>query len=292
LSRNVIWSLITLFRYVFAILPHRFAVSAGAFLGRTLWFFNRKKVDAAEKRAVRALGKGVTVTRKTVRDSYANLGRSVAEIMRMSSGRLDLDRITTFHGLDNLEKAFSENRGVILLTAHLGNWEILAAQVALKGYPMNAIGAEQRDERITDLIVSTRKKYGVKTISKGFDLKSAIRCLKKQEILGILIDQDVRDKGIVAPFLGIPASTPYGPFKMASKLGCPVLPVFSIRKKDGINHDLYILPPLKEPSCESSGNDMEEAVVHANALLSSWIEKYPEQWLWLYPRWASTTGDR
>lgn len=288
MSKNIIWFLIRTFRYIFSFLPLRVSVALGGSLGCILWALSRKKVDGAEKRAVRALGIGVTHARKTVRESYINLGRSVAEITRMSMKKLDLDSVAHIHGIDNLDRAISEDRGVIFLTSHMGNWEILAAYVASKGYPMNAIGAEQRDERITDMIIRTRDLYGVKTISKGFNLKSAIRCLRDREILGVLIDQDVRDKGIIAPFLGLPASTPYGPFKMAARLGSPILPVFSVRREDGINHDLYILSPLEVDSGDNPDKDMENAVIKANDLLSLWITKYPGQWMWLYPRWAST----
>jgi len=268
----------------------KLSITIGSYIGKLLWFFSRKKVDAAEMRAVKALGVGVTTARKIVRDSYSNLGRSVAEILRMSSKKLDLDELIEFHGEENLKDAFSRNKGVIFLTAHIGNWEMLAAYVASRGYPMKAIGAEQRDERITDLIIHTRKLYGVHTISRGFDLKSALRCLREKQILGVLIDQDVRQKGIIAPFLGLPASTPYGPFKMSSRFGSPVVPVFMIRREDGIHHDLYILPQLEYPSGNDSGSDIERSVIKANSVLSEWIEKYPGQWMWLYSRWASTIG--
>ncbi|HPI97749.1 MAG TPA: lysophospholipid acyltransferase family protein, partial [Synergistales bacterium] len=202
MKKEITWFLIRLISGLFRLLPHGRAVALGGYLGAVLWFFSRNRVDRAEKRAVRALGLGVTIARKIVRGSYENLGRAVAEMSRLPWMLNRLDKFITFHGEDNLTRAIEKGKGVIFLTSHMGNWEMLAAQVSAKGYPMNAIGAEQRDRRITDLIFEIRKKCGVKTISKGFDLKSAIRCLKRGEILGVLIDQDVRDKGIVVPFLG------------------------------------------------------------------------------------------
>lgn len=288
-GRELTWFIIRFFRSLFLMLPHGVSLRMGAFMGKLLWALSKKRVDKAEIRAVQALGTGVTNARRIVRGSYINLGRSIAEIFRMPKINR-LDDLISFHGEDNLEKAINRGKGVIFLTSHFGNWELLAAYVASKGYPMNAIGAQQRDPRITDLIIETREKLGVHTISKGFNLKSAIQCLKRGEILGVLIDQDVRDKGVIVPFMGLPASTPYGPVKIAHKLGSPVLPVFIVRKDDHIHHDIYILPPLEDPEGNPFGEDVEGSTRICNDVLSEWITSHPDHWLWLYPRWASTLG--
>lgn len=289
IKKELTWTAINMFRYLFVKLPHSLSLRVGAGLGVLLWAFSKKRVDKAEKRAVRALGTGVTRARKIVRASYQNLGRSIVEIFRMSEME-NIEEIVTFHGEQNLVQALEKKKGVIFLTAHFGNWELLAAYVASKGFPMNAIGAEQRDPRITDLIVETRNSMGVTTISKGFNLKSALKCLRRGEILGILIDQDVRDKGVVVPFLGLPASTPYGPVKMAQKIGASILPVFIVRQEDNIHHHIHILPPLEDPDGKPFGEDVERSTRLCNDILSKWIKDHPEQWLWLYPRWASTLG--
>lgn len=291
-SRNFTWAVLSGFGRVVNILPHRLSVMIGGWIGLLVWFFSRSRVDRAEARCVKALQVGVTTARRIVRESYLNLGRGLSEFLRLPVlGEHLLDYIE-IHGEENLAEAFSRGKGVILLTAHFGNWEYIAAAQAVKGYPMNAIGAEQRDPRITELVVSLRAACGVKTMSKGFDLKSAIRCLREGQILGILLDQDFGDNGIVLPFLGIPASTPFGPVKMAAKIGSAVVPTFMIRREDGYNHDLYILPPLDEAGGLPFGEYVEASLGLCNDILGEWIRRYPGQWMWLYPRWASTTGDR
>ncbi len=227
-----------------------------------------------------------------MRDSYLNLGRSLAEFLRLPLLGSNVEDYVEIHGEENLQKALAEGHGVILLTAHLGNWELAAAVLGRKGYPMNAIGAEQRDPRITNLVELLRASSLVKTIGKGFDLKAALKCLKKGEILGVLLDQDFGDRGIVAPFLGVDASTPYGPLKMADKIRSRIVPLFIVRRTDGIRHDLHLLPALEPPSGEGFGADLEASVLLCNDVIGEWIVKYPHQWMWLYPRWASTTGDR
>lgn len=291
-SMDFTWTVLSGFARVVSMLPHRIAVSLGAWTGLIVWFFSRSRVDRAEARCVKALQVGVTRARGIVRESYVNLGRGLAEFLRLPVlGDKVLDYVD-IHGEENLKAALGRGKGVIFLTAHFGNWEYDASAMALRGFPMNAIGAEQRDSRITELVVSLRSACGVKTMSKGFDLKSAVRCLREGEILGILLDQDFGNNGMVIPFLGIPASTPFGPVKMAEKIGSAVVPTFIIRREDGLHHDLYILPPLDEAGGMPFGKNVEASLELCNETLGEWIRKHPGQWMWLYPRWASTTGDR
>jgi KDO2-lipid IV(A) lauroyltransferase len=128
-----------------------------------------------------------------------------------------LEKIMTVDGEEHLRRAMELGKGAIFLSAHIGNWEYGAAILAHKGFPINAIGAEQRDPRITEAIVDLRRSAGVKPVGKGLDLKGAISCLKAGEVLAVLLDQDARDMGVVSPFLGFPASTPVGPIKLARK---------------------------------------------------------------------------
>ena len=283
------WKIVSGALQILKIFPLWCAVRLGAFLGLLLWAMSKKRVDKAEKRCVRALQIGVTTARKIVRGSYMNLGRSVLEFVVLPGSGRSMRSIVHIHGEEHLQKAVASGGGVILLSAHMGNWEFGAAALAERGYPMNAIGADQRDDRITDRIIELRALCGVKTVSKGFDLKAAIRCLKQGEVLAILIDQDVRDKGVVVPFLGLPASTPYGPAKIACKLGSVILPSFMIRRGSSAEHDLYILPSPWEKGRPEPDESVEHAMLLCNDLISEWIRRFPEQWMWLYPRWASTS---
>lgn len=288
MNREISWKFLNGLRKGMVALPYSLSVSLGATLGAILWVASKKKVDAAERRCVRALQVGITEARKIVRGSYINLGRSVAEFVSMSKMKDALADLVELHGEEHLQKAFDRGKGVILLSGHLGNWELGAAAIAARGYPMNVIGADQRDERITNLIIRNREKCGVKTVSKGFDIKSAIQCLRRGEVLAILVDQDVRNKGVVVPFLGLPASTPYGPAKIALKLQCSLLPVFMIRRGTSFRHDFHILPSPWKNGYPEPEEDMETSMSVCNNFIGEWIRKCPDQWMWLYPRWAST----
>ncbi|SDY10986.1 KDO2-lipid IV(A) lauroyltransferase [Acetomicrobium thermoterrenum DSM 13490] len=292
MTQELIWLGIQYLSMQSHLLPHSAALSLGGSLGRMVFSLNKDKSSKAIIRCSKFLGCSLEVAREVVAKSYINLGRSVVEFLNLAKIGKKIDEIVSVHDIENLNDALACGRGVILLTAHLGNWELAAAYLGIKDYPMRAIGAEQRDARITKLITDIRASCGVETIGKGFDLRGAIKCLQEGNILGVLLDQDAKDKGIIAPFLGQPASTPYGPVKLAMKMRSPIVPLFIVRRKDNIHHDLYFLPSLEERVKDFFDRPIEENVRLCNDILSEWISRHPEQWLWLYPRWASTLGDR
>lgn len=285
------WLLIQRLVKLFRGIPHFLAVRFGGFLGAVLWFLSKKRVDGAEARCVAALGVGPTLARRIVRESYINHGRSVAEFARLPIMKDSLSDMVTVLGEENLKSAFSAGKGVILLSAHLGNWEIGGIRIACMGYPLDAIGADQRDPRVTDLINSIRGEFSIKVIKKGFNLREALTSIKSGKLLVVLLDQDAREKGMVVPFLGLPASTAYGPLKMAAKTGAPLVPYFCVRRGKGSRFDCHILPPVILPRGRISDGEIMEYLKQCNDILSHWIKKHPGQWMWLYPRWASTSGD-
>ena len=287
------WYLICALTKIFCALPHKTAVRLGDLLGRVMWFVCKSKVDKAEKRCVRTLGIGITPARKIVLGSYRNIGRVVAETLRLPKVAPNIDKYVTLQGREILQDALASGKGVILLLGHLDNWEYANIYVS-RFFPLNVIGADQRDPRITELLMKLRSLGGTHNIQKGQGLKGALRCLKNGEVLCILHDQDAKEHGLVVPFLGQPASTPLGIAKLAARFGSAVVPIHIVRNPDGFTHTLTLEPPLRDPSGSTFGEDAETALTMCNDRISDWIREHPDQWLiWLYPRWASTVeGDR
>ena len=92
---------------------------------------------------------------------------------------------------------------------------------------------------------------------------------------------------MVSPFLGSPASTPVGPAKLAAKLGCDVIPGICVRRPDGITFEMKFYPPMKGRNGEPFGKDIQASTDDLNAVISEGIRAYPDQWMWMYPRWES-----
>ena len=285
-KQPLIWGAIQIIKKIIYALPHKQACALGGWIGLLVAFFSKKRVAAAEKRCAKALGVSAEEAARIVRASYRHFGTAAVEFMRQPMMLGKLDGLVRVHGEKNLDDALACGKGVMFITAHLGNWEYAASLFAKHGYPINGLVAEQRDERITALIEEIRVVSKVKVLYKNSDLKKMMQLLRRGELIAVPIDQDARDKGILSPFLGIPASTPTGVAKLADKFDCKVVAGFCVKAEDGI-YDFYLLPALESEDGKRFGEDVQKSIDRCNEVISEWIRKYPEQWMWLYPRWES-----
>jgi KDO2-lipid IV(A) lauroyltransferase len=274
------------------VLGHGAAVKLGGVVGKLVGFFSFSKKARARSRAARSLGVADGRARAIISGAYEHFGKALVEFIRLPKIYGNIDDFVSVKGEENIRKALDMGRGAIFLSAHIGCWEYGAAVLAKHGVPMNALGAEQRDERITKAVSDMRAQVGVKPVGKGMDLRAALACFKKNEVLAILLDQDAKDGGILSPFLGHLASTPFGMIKIAHKYGIPVVPVHITRDADGRRMTMIIEAPLEGRDGKPFGEDIKYAVDKCNERISEWIREKPEQWMWMYPRWESTLNDK
>jgi KDO2-lipid IV(A) lauroyltransferase len=259
----------------------------GGIVGSLIPLFTRNKLKEATDRCAKVLDIPRKEASLIVKGAYRNFGKSTAEFIRIPVMAHKLDEIVTVNGEENLREAYEAGKGVFIVTGHIGNWEYAGAWCAQHGYPMNGLGTDQRDERITNLIMELRNAGGMKALGKASDLKAMIRALQAGEIIAVPVDQEAKKAGIVSPFLGYPASTPIGMAKLADKLGCAVVPAYCVRWLDTHKLELHFLPALKGREGKPYGKDLQSSIDDCNEVISEWIRKYPDQWMWMYPRWES-----
>ena len=190
----------------------------------------------------------------------------------------DASRIT-------LERALTAGRGVVFVTGHLGNWELMAAWLAERGYPIHTVVRSSYDDRFTRLIDAARQKRGIKTILRGAPGSAAamLRALHSGAVLGFLIDQDTDVPSVFVPFFGRRAKTPVGPAVLAARCGAPVVIGTMHRRLDGC-HTIHIEP------CDLDG-DVESDTAAFTAALESRIRRHPSQWIWFHKRWRSNPAE-
>lgn len=268
----------------FVLLP----VRAGKVLGLMLYYFWRRRREIAIENVRRASSSGVVTGKpeEIVRKNFEELGQSIIEIVKIYFGRGKriLDNIS-FKGLENIEKARNKGRGIIFITGHFGNWELLALATSLKITPVSVVARRLDNPFLNNLIERLRSRYGNKVIYKRGALKEIIKTLRKNGSVGILIDQAVLpEEGIIVDFLGRPAWTTKMPVLIARKTASPILPVFIKRNRNG--QEITICP---EVMLLSNNN---EALTENTRLLNSFVEDFikenPEQWLWIHRRWKRT----
>jgi KDO2-lipid IV(A) lauroyltransferase len=258
------------------------AAKIGSILGTVLWLFSFKRVNRLESRCVKSLGVGVTISRKIIKNSYANMGRIITEYLNIKNGE-EAAKLVSFIGEEHLREALKIGRGVILMTAHLANWEIVAAAMRYNNYPLNVIYTPQRNTAgIEDIFREQREKVcGMGLVkSEGAAMKEAFKVLKRGEILVILQDLDARADGTITKFLDLPASSHIGLIKLSNRFNCPIVPGRVVKHEKG-KYIAYYYPPL------SFDENKEKSLYICNNILEAWIREHPDQWMWILDRWGS-----
>ena len=197
----------------------------------------------------------------------------------------DFDNKIEVNGLEYLEKAYEKNKGVIIFTGHIGNWDLLGLYLAWLGYPINGIARMFKNPLINEEILKIRKSRGGKVFDKrGKGVRGAFKSLLKKELLLILGDQDAHSKGTFVKFLNRSASTPTGPVVFAQKTGAIILPAYMVRQ--GESYRLIIEEGI-EVAKSASEDELKDKLQELAHSLGNQVRDYPDQWLWLHRRWKT-----
>ena len=269
------------------LMPHKLALYFGGFLGKIFWLLSWKKVDVCESRCVKALGTGITNARKIILDSYINISRSAIEFIRLEKLMPNIKNLVEFspESIKVLRDAQARNKGVILMIAHLDNWEIAGARATLEGFNLTPIYTPQKNY-IENFIMSKRTQTaGMNMIKdKGRDMRKIFKTLKENGIIIILQDLDARSDGVITNFFNMPASTHEGIIKLYKKFGSPIVPALFYRdEKDFTKHHIIINEVLSDKF--KPDDDIKTCLNTCNKIIESWIKKFPDQWLWLLDKW-------
>ncbi|MDP2990288.1 MAG: lysophospholipid acyltransferase family protein [Kiritimatiellota bacterium] len=247
--------------------------------------FRRKEVQAALQRCfpekspadVRAIADGM----------YRHLGIFLIEILR--TGYIDpatLDEEVDFSGLEKAMQILSQGRGLIVLTAHVGNFELLAMMGALKGAPLTVITKALKPKWLNDWWIETRGKFGVKMLPARDSYRYCREALKANGVLGFILDQNMkRNRGIFVDYFGRPACTSPGLALLSAQTGAPVLPVFMLREPDGRNR-VHVFDPLPPPA-SADKEAIRQATQAYTTIIEQFVRAHPDQWIWLHRRWRT-----
>ncbi len=214
---------------------------------------------------------------------FRNIARVLVSFSRFP--RIDKANIHEwihYDGYEYFERALELGKGVLFATAHLGNWELSAFAHALMSQPMHVVVRPLDNNRIDALVESRRGSSGNRLIGKKDFARSILQALKKNEAVGILVDQNAGlDDGVFVSFFGAPACAGVGFAKIAARSGAVVIPGFALWSEKERRHILKFYPPL--PVTGDAVHDTQ--VLHSQ--LEAVIREYPDQWLWLHRRWKT-----
>ena len=226
---------------------------------------------------------------KIAKDCFVLIAKSGIELLFLIDKPDLLKKRVKFIGKKHLDDALAKGNGVILVSAHFGNFPLLLARLSMEGYATGGIMRPMRDKRAERLFYQTRNRYKVKTIysqPRKECVDETIRCLRNNELIFIPIDQNFGTGGIFVRFFGQKAATATGPVILAQRTGAALVPCFIVRQPDNTHHVIF------EPAMSlAQGKTPVEAVAlniqKLTDIIEIYIRRYPAEWGWIHRRWKS-----
>ncbi len=229
--------------------------------------------------------------RRILRASYVNLGRSGAEYIRLGGFFYRrLARRVTYNRFKFWQTVMDRHpgKGLLILTAHFGNFELLPTAHALHGFQISLVHHTQRFLPGDALMTFVRQRAGVEIIRKHSAARAVLKALRNRRLVGIPFDQNAkRSEAIFVPFFDEPAATASGLARLVAISGAPVLPVFIVRRPDGRSHMIEILDEVEVQRSDDPQADLVENTRRFVAQVEGIVRRYPEQFLWTHRRFRT-----
>ena len=271
-------------------LPLRVASNLARGLADLVNFFSPKWRHVAHRNLNIALPDTDLVTRQRIIDgTFQNLGRILVALSRMSElNSKNIHDWIRYEGYEHFQQALRHGRGILFMTAHLGNWELGAAAHSLLGHPMHIVVRAFDNPLLDNLMVHYRTMHGNRIIHKNDYGRPLLQALRSNEAVGILVDQNTLGEDTTfVDFFGIKAASTSGLAKIAMRTGAAVIPGFTLWDRQTGSYVLKFYPELKL----SDTSDFEKDLVTNTQLCQSKIEEvirnHPDQWLWIHRRWKN-----
>lgn len=266
---------------------------AGAWLGLALYGALGKRRSIATSNIRLALGVSPARANQLARRSCLNFGMTFAEFMHARvATKEEIRAYSWIEGIEHVEAGLSEERGVIILTGHLGNWEMMGARAAQE-FPVTVVARPTSNSGVQSYIDASRAANGIRVISKFENGRAPLQVLKANECLGILPDQHAGSEGALLPFFGQPTRVWTALARLAMLSGATVVPAFGVRRKPFLA-DGRIVAKAKSGWHVPKAKDKEAVILDGTRRmigeLESVITAYPDQWLWLHRRWRPKDG--
>jgi KDO2-lipid IV(A) lauroyltransferase len=226
------------------------------------------------------------------RESVENLGAAIFELLTLTRWSAeDLKARVSYGGVENLEAARALGKGVILLSAHFGSWELGALAAGLLGQPISSVVRPLDNPGLEAELARRRTRFGNGVIAKKEALREMLKAMRENETVAILIDQNVMpDEAVFVPFFGRPAATTPSVALLQRKTGAAVVPVFTWPEGNGRYRLVFERPILAEEFAAIEGGRGEQvraATARYARVTEDAIRKQPAAWLWLHDRWKT-----
>ena len=229
---------------------------------------------------------------RLARESYRHLGRSFIETALLNSlGKDGLQRLVeTVEGWEEIEEVMSKGKGAVLVTGHIGNWELAGAYVAARGVPLDAIVRGMANPLFDAYLNHTREAIGMTIVHDSEAVRRTPRSLRAGRAVAFVADQGVMGlASTFVPFFGRPAKTPRGAAVFALRFNVPVVFVVALRQPNGRYR--IVVERIEAPQTGDRDRDVDAIVARFTQHLEKWVRAVPAQYFWQHRRWRRQPPD-
>jgi KDO2-lipid IV(A) lauroyltransferase len=282
-----------------ALLPLRIGLAVSTLGGRAAWFLAaRTRRRILEHLAIAFPSLSPAERAGIGQRSLVHLAWLAAEMVAVRSYAARLEEYVSFlPGAEaRLKGIMAEGRGLIMVSGHIGHWELLARRVVRAGVPSATIAKAASDPKLGALIARFREEGQFEVLLRDDPStgRAIIRCIRQGKLLGLLIDQDTEVQGVFVPFFGRAAWTPRAAGDLALRLGAPVAVIWSRRRGPlpGDGHELSVVQVPYDAEAADREAESVRVIAACTAILESAIRDRPEEWVWMHERWRRRPEDQ
>ncbi|MGB6725920.1 MAG: lysophospholipid acyltransferase family protein [Terracidiphilus sp.] len=290
MRENIEYWLVVAVARALGVLPRRLArLWAGGLAFAVYWLFGRLR-RVGETNLKLALPELSSKTKgKILRRVYIHLGWQLVEFCRMTHYTPENNRNwMRTEGLEHYQAAQARGKGVLVITGHLGAWEVSSFYHSLMGHPMGMVIRRLDNRKLDAYVNRIRCLHGNFVLPKDDFGRGLLTAMHEGGTVGILMDTNMTPpQGVFVNFFGIPACTATGLAHVARKTGAAVLPGFMVWEDAEKRYVLRFGPQIEIPRTESTSDDIVNGTQLCNDAIESWIRRYPDQWLWIHRRWKT-----
>jgi KDO2-lipid IV(A) lauroyltransferase len=270
-------------------LPEKAALRAGWLLGWVAGTALRIRRADVDRNLARAFpDKDPRWRGRIARASFGHLGRESVAVFRLAD--LNDEAVvarTSVEGLDGFESARKEGKGVIVVTGHLGNWEVAGAALAARGVPLDVVAKGMANRRFGADLEATRVRLGMRVLDMAVAPREVLRSLRARRVVAMVADQNARETGIFVPFFGVPAATFRGPALFALRAGAPIFLGTCIREPGWPQRYRARMVRIDFTASGDLEADVKRLTEVHTAALEQAVRQVPEQYFWQHKRWKT-----
>lgn len=222
---------------------------------------------------------------RLARETFENFAVHIMDFLRVYRVRDDIESgLLRIEHFDRFTKEFARGKGLISVTAHIGNWEMGAAATAAMGLPLSAVAMKLPDERLDKFFTGLRESGHIRPFPSGHAARGCFRVLARKEMLAFVADRDIDGSGMPVKFFGKEVRIPRGPAEMAARTGAPIVPAFCVQEAGG-HFRLVVEKPIALDGALSEGERVESIARAMVKTCEEYISRYPAQWFAFYRVW-------